>query len=80
MKDLTFDEFVGKGIQPMIDVFQGAARGNEIYRIKTHDSGSFVMMSADEYNIHHDALKILLQNSDTVPKEWLEKFKGESEE
>ena len=80
MKDLTFDEFVGKGLPKMLDVFQGAARGDAIYRIKTKDCGSFVMMSEAEYNIHHDALKMLFENAATVPKEWLERFKPTSEE
>ena len=80
MKDLTFDEFVGKGLQGIIDTFQGAAKGDEIYRIKAGSSGSFVMMSEAEYNIHHDALKMLFENAATVPKEWLERFKPTAEE
>ena len=76
MKDLTFDEFAGGGIQQIADVLHEAATGNEIYRIKTWNSGSFVIMSEDEYNIHHDALRLLLQNAKTIPAEWLEKFKG----
>jgi len=80
MKDLTFDEFAGKGIQQIADVFQEAVTGNEIYRIKTWKSGSFIIMSEADYNIQHDALRMLLQNAATIPDGWLEKFKPATEE
>ena len=76
MKDLTFDEFTGKGIQQIADIFQDAVTGNEIYRIKTWDSNSFIIMSEDEYNIHHDALRMLIQNAKDISREWLEKSNG----
>ena len=78
MKDLTIDEFIGSGIQQISHVLQEAATGNEIYRVKTWNSGSFVIMSGDEYNIHHDALRFLLQNAEAIPEELLEKLKRDT--
>ncbi len=75
MKDLTIDEFAGGGVQQISHVLQEAAAGDEIYRIKTWNSGSFVIMSEDEYNIHRDALRFLFQNAKDIPEEWLKKLK-----
>lgn len=79
MKDLTFDEFAGEGLQKITHVLQEAALGNEMYRIKTWNSGSFVIMSEDEYNIHHQALQLIVQNAKDIPQEWLDKIKRDIE-
>ena len=75
IKDLSFEELVGIGSESGIKQFAGylhdAAEGNEIYRIKTATSGNFIIMSEADYNVQLDALRMLVQNASTIPKEWL---------
>jgi len=66
MKDLTIQEFLGSGFQQIADVLQSATADDEIYRI-TGDSGSFIIMSETEYNVHRDALRMLLQGTEGEP-------------
>ena len=63
MKDLTSDEFLGKGIDHLSRILLEAAKGEEIFRISTWNSGSFVIMSEDEYTALREAMAIVLQSS-----------------
>ena len=81
MKDLTIDEFCGVGgggIKQMGHILCEAADGNEMYRVTSDRSGTFVIMSEWEYNMHHDALRMLIENAKTIPPEWFEKFEPTS--
>ena len=80
MKDLTFEEFAGNGIHQIAHIFQEAIDGNEVYRIKTWKTGNFIIMSEADYNVQHDALRMLLQNAATIPRDWIKKFEPTMEE
>ena len=79
MKDLTFDDFAGGGVQKMMRILHEATIGDEIYRVNVGDAGRFVIMSEGEYNIHHEALRLLIENAKDIPSDWLKNIKPQKE-
>jgi len=73
MKNLTLDEFLGSGRDKLAHILYEASVGDETYCVKAK-SGNFVILSEADYNIHRDALRMLLTNAKSIPDEWLEKF------